>query len=350
MLSNRAASWPNSKLSSSVIPQRIAITPPRSAGSLVVPPAAAGQQRRAGREFVTRYQTSPRRCHGPASAAAVGLPASSAAAADSTSHRAAGGKATTARRVRPQPAASTACPSRPPWASPPGWPVGSVRWPWSPAAVVCVFASPSLPPTSETQPRGPARLTGHHRPGPPAVAAGRYPVRQDAIGHRRGPRPGSRHGLGLQVRLACHGVAFPQFGCQSPQSLTRGRRRAAGRTMPAARQGLPSLQATAHRAGLGVDDLQAGRVAAVARRGNRTEAGFPPRVCAVSTPQGPSTADRLCPFRKRAGVKKYTLWVVAASLAPGVAADVRHRGPFRADDCCLPLPCRRAGVVLFVVC
>jgi len=57
-----------------------------------------------------------------------------------------------------------------------------------------------------------------------------------------------------------------------------------------------------------------------------------------------------CPFRKRAGAKKYTLWVVAASLVPGVAADVRHRGLFRADDCCLPLPCRRAGVVLFVVC
>ena len=57
-----------------------------------------------------------------------------------------------------------------------------------------------------------------------------------------------------------------------------------------------------------------------------------------------------CPFRKRAGARKYTLWVVAASLVPGVAADVRHRGLFRADDCCLPLPCRRAGVVLFVVC
>ena len=71
-------------------------------------------------------------------------------------------------------------------------------------------------------------------------------------------------------------------------------------------------------------------------------------------PQGTSELemrhDFRCPFRKRAGARKYTLWVVAASLVPGVAADVRHRGPFRADDCCLPLPCRRAGVVLFVVC
>ena len=57
-----------------------------------------------------------------------------------------------------------------------------------------------------------------------------------------------------------------------------------------------------------------------------------------------------CPFRKLAEAENYTIWVVVLGLVPGVAADVRQGGPFRADDCHLPLACRQARFVWYVVC